>query len=280
MRKAFALSIVALAGLLHAQDGQRGGKPGWPCVPGRPVDPAFLDAAESTGGQLFLFQKNEAARSALVMNASHTHPATVLRAVGNLNGARDFEFPVDPGITSLLLLASLQCRSAVVVYRPGGQELTVRNSAMSVDLAAGRILRIDRPEPGPWRVHLAGTGLFVLSVLAKTDTALAGVSFTANRGAANAEEPAPRLKSPLFRARQDVEVRLTGQVADLKLQLVAATGDRASEIMPLERIAEGLYLASVTPQVQRFRILITGFAPSPWPFQRMSPVLFQAQPSQ
>jgi hypothetical protein len=128
--------------------GQSGAKPGWPCVPGRPVDPAYLEASESTGGQLFLFQKNEVAQSALVMNAPHTHPATVLRAVGNLNGTSDFEFPVDPGMSSLLLLASVQCRNAILVYRPGGSELTDRNSALSVDLLAGRILRIDQPEGG------------------------------------------------------------------------------------------------------------------------------------
>ncbi len=149
MRHGCVLSIIVLAGLLQAQDGQSGARPGWPCVPGRPVDPAFLDVTESTGGQLFLFQKNEVAQSALVGNASHTHPATVLRAVGNLNGTRDFEFPVDPGTASFLLLASLQCRNAILVYRPGGQELTDRNSALSLDLQAGRILRIDQPEAGP-----------------------------------------------------------------------------------------------------------------------------------
>ncbi len=278
MRHGCVLSIIVLAGLLQAQDGQSGARPGWPCVPGRPVDPAFLDVTESTGGQLFLFQKNEVAQSALVGNASHTHPATVLRAVGNLNGTRDFEFPVDPGTASFLLLASLQCRNAILVYRPGGPELTDRNSALSVDLQAGRILRIDQPEAGPWRVRLAGRGLFVLSVLAKADTALTGVAFSVSRGAVNGEEPMPRMKSPLFGVRQDVEVRLTGQVSDLKLQLVDATGDRVSDIGALERTEEGLYLASLTPQAQRFRVLVTGAGPSAWPFERMYPVLFQAQP--
>ena len=234
--------------------------------------------SESTGGQQFLFQKNEVAQTAFVMNAPQTHPATVLRAVGDLNGARDFELPVDPGMSSLLLLASVQCRNALLVYGPGGSEVTDRNSARSVDLQAGRILQIDQPEAGPWRVRLTGNGLFVLSVLTKADTALTAVAFSLSRGAANGEEPMPRMKSPLFGVRQDVEVRLTGQASDLKLQLVDATGDRVSDAGALERIKEGLYLASLTPQAQRFRVLVTGAGPSAAPFARMYPVLFQAQP--
>jgi len=269
--------MLAVAGLLHAQGGQSGARPDWPCVPGQAVDPSFLNASESTGGQLFLFQKREAAQSALVMNASHTHPATILRAVGNFNATRDFEFPVDPGTASLLLLVSLQCRNAINVYRPDGREVTDRNSALSVDLQAGRILRIDQPETGPWRIRLAGRGLFVLSVLAKADTALTGVAFSVSRGA-GAEEARPRVKNPLLGVRQDMEVRLAGQVSDAKLQLVDATGDRVSEIVALERTGEGVYLASLTPRVQSFRILVTGTGPLASPFERMYPVLFQAQP--
>jgi hypothetical protein len=235
MRQGCVLSMIFMAGLLHAQDGQSGARPGWPCVHGLAVDPAYLDVSESTGGQLFLFQKNEVAQASLVMNAAYTHPATVLRAVGNLNGTRDFEFPVDSGIASFLLLVSLQCPRAILVSRPGGSELTERNSELSVDLQAGRILRIDHPETGKWRVHLAGRGLFVLSVLAKADIALTGATFSMNRGAANGEKPMSRMRDPLFGVQQDLEVQLAGQVSHVRLQLVDATGERVSDMGALER---------------------------------------------
>jgi hypothetical protein len=242
------------------------------------VDPAYLNVSESTGGQLFLFQKNEVAQASLVMNAAHTHPATVLRAVGNLNGTRDFEFPVDSGMASFLILVSLQCRNAILVSRPSGSELTERNSELSVDLQAGRILRIDHPETGQWRVRLAGRGLFVLSVLATADIALTGVTFSISRGAANGEDPMSRMRNPLFGVRQDLELQLTGEVSHVRLQLVNATGDRVSDIGALERNAEGLYLTSLTPQAERFRILVTGTDASARPFERMYPALFQTQP--
>jgi hypothetical protein len=177
------------------------------------VDPAYLNISESTGGQLFLFQKNEVAQASLVMSASYTHPATILRAIGNLSGTRDFEFPVDSAVESVLVLASLQCRNAVLVSRPNGTELTAANSAQSVDLQAGRILRIDQPEAGRWRVRLSGTGLFVLSVLAKTNTKLSAVT--------------------VFGVPQNVEVHLAGQ-------FILVSGVDASAL-PFQRVYPNLF---------------------------------------
>jgi hypothetical protein len=263
---------------MHAQDGQSGANANWPCVPGRAVDSAYLNISESTGGQLFLFQKNEVAHASVVMNAGYTHPATVLRSIGNLNGTRDMEFAIESGVESLLLLASLQCRNSILLYRPDGSELTERYSAQNIDLQAGRIMRIDHPEPGPWRVHLAGRGLFVLSVLAKADNTLDAVSFSSTRDASNGDERAIRIKNPLLGVQQNLEIRVTGQVSDLKLQLVNATGDRLSETVPLDPAGDGLYVARLTPQTERFRVLVTGTDRNAWPFQRMFPVLFKAEP--
>jgi len=278
MRLAGALSIIIFAGLLRAQNGQEGSRPGWPCVAGRPVDPTYIDTSESTGGLLFLFQKNEVAQASLVMSASHTHPSTLLRALGNLNGSRDFEFPVDSSIESLLVLVSLQCRNAISVFRPTGSEVTKTSGALSVDLQAGRILRIDQAETGQWRVRLEGTGLFVVSILARADIGLTRVAFPPNSDPLKEKEYLRRLNTPLFGVRQNVEIQLSGHVSGLRLQLVDAAGDRISDMEALEPIAEGAYRTTITPQVERFRILVTGTDASARPFQRMYPVLYRAQP--
>ena len=271
MRPALVPAILIVATLLNAQDGQRPARTEWPCVAGRAVDPAYLDTSESTGGQLFLFQKSEVAQASLVMSAPYTHPATLLRAVGQLNGSRDFEFPVDSTTESILVLASLQCRNAIVVSRPNGSELTAANSAQSVELQAGRILRVDLPEPGRWRIRLAGTGLFVLSVLAKSGISLAGVTFF--RGA----EPASRLQNPLLGIPQNLEAHLSGQVSQVVFHMVDASGNRVSGPAAMEATAGSAYRIHVTPPVERFRIVVTGTDAGAWPFQRAYPVLFRAQ---
>src|SRR6187455_926009 len=173
MRLTIVLAI--LAGSLIAQTGQEGPRAGWPCVPGRAMDPAYLDLSESTGGQLVLLRKGEAEHSGIVMSASLTHPATIVRLVGNLNGARDIEFPVDSTVESILLLVSVQCRERVAAFRPSGVEITQRNASMLTELAAATMLRVDQPEPGQWKVRFSGSGLYVLSVLAKAGIALTSV---------------------------------------------------------------------------------------------------------
>lgn len=223
---------------------------------GRPVDPSYLEISESTGGQLFLFQKSEIGQSAIVMNASHTHPATVLRAVGHLNGSRDFEFPVDSGTQSILILASLQCRNAVQVLRPSGGELGAMNSAVSIDLQAGRILRVDNPEPGPWKARLTGSGLFVISVLAKADT---GGNAVVRKDA---------------EGRQQVEVRVSGAASRVSLRVLDAGGGQVADLGEAAP-EDGVYRASFVPSVERFRIAIVGLDAGQWPFQRTHPVLFR-----
>jgi len=266
--KPCVLAILAAAGLLRAQEGQGGPKPGWPCIPGRAVDPAYLEISESTGGQLFLFQKSETAHMSVVMGASYSHPATVLRAIGNLNGSRDFDFPVDSSITSLLVLASLQCHNSVQVTRPSGPELTAENSALSVDLQAGRILRVDQPEPGPWRIHLGGSGLFIVSVLAKSDVAIQKVAFSLEGGRS----------APLPGVRQDLEAWISGEASNLRFQVVDAAGAGISVAAAMERAGDRTYRGFMTTQAPRFRILVMGRDASGWPFQRMYPVLFHATP--
>ena len=221
-------------------------------MPGRAVDPAYLELSESTGGQLFLFQKGEVGQAAPVMGASFTHPATILRADGHLNGTRDLEFPVASGAESLLLLVSVQCRKSILAFDPAGSELTDRNSPLSVDLAAGRILRVDGPAPGKWRVRLTGSGLFVLSVHAKASIALTEV----------------------VPATGALELRVRGEVSNLRVRLVDASGGPIAELDPPEKSEDGVYRTAMPARVGRYRVVVSGDDGGAWPFQRTHPVLY------
>src|SRR5260370_7584254 len=104
---------------IAAQPQPQHSQPGWPCVPGRTVDPAYLEVAERTGGQVFLFDRSEAGRSLVLMRETHKHEEAIYRATGKLPGGyRDFQFPVDTTVESLLLSASLHSFQAISTYRP------------------------------------------------------------------------------------------------------------------------------------------------------------------
>ncbi|MBZ5626822.1 MAG: hypothetical protein LAQ69_50320 [Acidobacteriia bacterium] len=217
------------------------------------------------------------AQSSVVMSASYTHPSTIVRAIGHLSGARDFEFPIDSSVESILVLVSLQCRSAIEVSRPSGARLTAANSAQSVDLAAGRILRVDTPEAGKWTVRIAGTGLFVLSVLAKTGIRLQAPRFFEVVGQAGEVERGARMKAPRLGTPQMLEASVSGEISNVRLRLAGPGGETVVDGEPVEATPEGAYRATVTPPVERFRILMTGTDASGWPVQRTHPVLLRAE---
>jgi hypothetical protein len=262
------LILLGLSAVSSAQQGQEGPRPEWPCVAGSAVDPSYIEASESTGGQLFLFQKNEVAHTGVVMRASFTHPATVFRAIGYLSGAREFTFLIDSAIESAIVMASLQCRKAIDIVRPGGQEMTAANTAESIELQAGRIVRVDNPEPGQWKVRLTGTGLFVLSVVAKTSLKLGAVNFTL------ADQ---RMRQPRLGVQQYVEAHLIGDLSHVKLQVISADAQPLSEAETAQAPEAGSYRAAITPTAARLRIVVSGIDAAGWPFQRTEPVLFRAE---
>jgi hypothetical protein len=243
---------MLFATALLAQRGQDGPHPDWPCVPGRAVDPSYLETSESTGGQLVLLQKGEVEHAAAFMMAPMTHPATIVRAVGHLNGSRDFEFPVDSTVEGMFIIASVQCRERVQTLRPSGVAVTHRDAAMFIELKSAGLLRVDQPEPGKWKVRLSGSGLFVLSVLAKAGIALTQAT------------PAP----------DKLDLRVAGAASRLTVHLVDATGARIADLDAPE-IVGGAYRTRLPSPAQRYRVLVMGEDAGAWPFQRIHPVLFR-----
>jgi len=260
------MSLLCVAHALSAQSGQQGMRSEWPCVAGRPVDSSYIDISESTGGQILLFQKGEGAQTNFFLTADQTHPATVVRAVGMLSDTREFEFPVDSTIRSLLVMVSIQCRKSISVIRPSGSEMTGANSAQNVDSQAGRALTIDDPEPGKWKLRLQGKGLFVVSVRAQSPIRVSEVEFSDDR------------KQPLFGLRQRAIARVSGEPASMQFQLLAAAGEVIAPAEPPEA-ADRKYRFPITPTVERFRIRMTAVDGAGWPVQRIYPVLFRAQPA-
>lgn len=268
MMSKHGLLLLAIAVCLRGQTGQEGPRPEWPCLAGRAVDPAYLETSESTGGQVFLFQKSEIGKAGLFLSAQSTHPATVLRALGMLSGPGEYEIPIDSTMRSLLVMASVQCRKAIGLYRPSGAEMTAADSAQVVDLQAGRGIQVDNPEPGAWKVRLEGTGVFVLAVRAQTPVRFARVDFVDDAGA----PVTPRLGVP-----QRVAARISGEIGSVAFEVLGPSGERLSSAETPDG-SEGRYQFVITPATERFRIRMTGVDASGIAVQRDYPVLFRAHP--
>src|SRR6266853_298285 len=274
---------VVLTAALTAQPQPQHSPPGWPCVAGRAVDPTYVALAERTGGQVFLFDRSEAARSLVLMREDRKHEEVVFRATGTFPaGYRDYKFPVDTTVESLLLAISLQCSQAVSIYRPSGAEL--RASEPGVDdnaYRAGRIVIQSRPETGVWRVRIAGAGIFSVVVQARSPISFDGAEFVEPGGRPGHEGYFP-LKTPArLNQPQLLSTRLSAPAGAVVFHMVNSNGESLQQL-DLQSSSESgddrEFLGSVTPAHATFRVAVEGRDASGFWYQRLYPHLFELKP--
>jgi len=277
--------LISAAALLTpnsvAQQQSSQNPPGWPCAGARSVDPTYVKLAENTGGEVFLFDRSEAARSLVLMQEGMKHKETVFRASGTLaRGYRDFQFPVDTTIESLLFSISLQCAQSVVIYRPSGAELDA--TAPGVDdnrYHAGRIVAMSRPEPGVWQVRIVGSGLFFAVVEAKSDLSLHSVQFVQLGGRPGHEGYFPMTTPVRLNLPQMLSASVSGSGVT-RFRMIDSGGATLQSLALAadENGDKEEFQGPVIPSQKDFRIVVDGRDSRGYPYQRIFPRLFHAEP--
>ena len=207
----------------------------------------------------------------------------VFRATGKLPGGyRDFKFPVDTSVESLLLSISLQCLGAISIYRPSGAEL--RASEPGVDdnvYRSGRIVIQSRPEPGVWRVRIAGAGIFSAVVQARSAISFHHAEFVELGGRPGHEGYFP-LKTPArLNVPQLLSATLAAPVGAVAFYMVNSGGET---LQPLELTSsqdsgdDREFMGSVTSVHAAFRVVVEGRDASGFWYQRVYPHLFELNP--
>jgi hypothetical protein len=244
-------SLLAQALFGQTQEQRPNYQPNWPCTgKERTFDPVYLDTAEATGGQLFLFERSDISGFTTIAIEGPKHPTTIARSVGKLENYLDIRVPIDPSIQSLYVSATVQCLQRVILWDPqvvevlpqqiGGEDHVFRAVRLSI---------IPKPTPGIWTIRLLGTGAYSLVVQAKTSVGFSGnfdgQTITAQTGAPN----------PHFR-------------------LISEAGEPLLTLdLPLT--APGRYSAAIRPPAQKFRLLMESTDAQVIPFQRVEPKLFK-----
>jgi hypothetical protein len=271
-----------LATNLCAQTQVPPARPGWPCVAGRAIDPSFVQVAEATGGQVFLFDRSEAARSLVLVRNRGKHEDTIYRSMGTLStGPRELSFPVDSTVESLMVSVSLQCPQSITIYRPSNTE--VHGGEPDVDenrFKSGLISIITRPEAGAWRMRIAGTGMFFAVVQAKSAISFHYAEFVEPGGRPGHEGLFP-VKEPLHMGEhRTVSVHLTAPAGEKAFRIVNSAGETL-EPLDLKPVAESAdereFLGTLTLKHAAFRMAVEGRDAGGYPYQRELPSLFQVQ---
>ena len=208
-----------------------------------------------------LFTPAEISGAFAEMRSSKTHPEVVFRATGRVaDGLHEFEVPIDSTVESAYFVISLQCLDAISIVGPTGDE--VNPAAPGIEhhaFTAVRLLTIPTPEPGSYRVRVAGRGFFSVIVRAKTDLQLANVTFSPGG-------------FPIKREPQLVEAALHGATREVAFQTISAGGgvlDAVSLELAEEEDGERTFRGSMKPPAPDFRLSVTGIDERGFRFQRV-----------
>lgn len=263
--------LLALCAALPApaQDQQPKYQSGWPCA-GR-VDQTFVRTSEATGGKVLLFTPTELSGVVDEMQASRGHDATVFRTANQLeDDIHEFDIPIDSTIQSAYFFITLQCLREVALFQPSGDTLAIDAPGVGYQaFQAVRLVTVEAPQAGIWKVRAAGRGWFSLIVSARTDLKLTSVSLSRDgtpiRGVAPLGQPV------------EIEANLSGASGPTDFQLISMAGEPLQTFEPegdRETAAGTTYTASVTLPRVEFRLVITGVDPNGFRYQRVTPDLF------
>jgi von Willebrand factor A domain-containing protein 7 len=250
-----------------------------------PADPAYIRAANETGGIPMFLQRSEATKSFhLVRESTRDNVATVLWATGTLDGQpKTVGIPVDSVTKRITFAFSVDTKgNELKLTQPSGGAITEGTASTEVtELNCGRIVTVSSPEAGEWRAEITGTGRYWLRAQAQSDIFLVSAEFVKEGGRPGhkglfriegeplAGAPAMLQVSLFATATETAEFYLVteeGQTIQ-ELQMHAVNSDRQS----LE------FVGSVDLPAQPFRVAAKGSDLNGKPYQRFFSNLFHAE---
>ncbi|MFT7722871.1 MAG: VWA domain-containing protein [Roseateles sp.] len=245
-----------------------------------PIDPAYYAIAGETGGQVYELARTTAETEkifGLVNPYVAGNPKPVFIGRGPIGGSRSIEFPIDPAATSLQVSAAVGAGSTARLLNPAGREVAAGQPGVTITpVAGGTLFAVTAPAPGTWRVVLAGTGSFDLSVTADSPIELNRFQFVESRGREGHAGLFPIKSQPLAGAVQQSRATLLGPVASANFRLVSEAGSLIAELPTTQggELNADEWAASFLLPAQQFRVQVAGLDGGGKAYLRTYPQLF------
>lgn len=247
-----------------------------------PVDPTYIDIAESTGGQVFFLNQFEIEKLfSLVEPTLSTDFVSLLLAKRDLASETvSFTVPVDSTISRLVFSVAVEHKTAVAVLRPDGTLIQSGAPGVNItELTTGWIITIEDPEDGQWTIQVTGDG--DLSVAASANSAIQFHSFNF----VEALNPihtgyAPIPGEPVAGTPQTGLARLFGPFSTAEFSLVDSFGNQIKPVPMTQgdpNTAATDFSGVFTPPDASFRISVSGLDSTGQPYLRLFPVLFSVR---
>jgi hypothetical protein len=249
------------------------------------INTDFFNMAAATGGDFYFWAPGEFAAKAGLLNLPlASEPITLAYGSAKGNFAQRAEVPVDVTISRLSLFTGAQRLDKVRLLRPDGRSIKANPSGVSVqDFKHMRIVTVDDPEPGVWRVEMRGAGRYVLSARYQTDRArlkeqdlnpidLIDFAFVEERGRPGHRGLFP-LKQPVRSGElHHCRVTVSGIIKHPSIELVSAKGEVLAKIPPDASVAESgdEFTGACEVPDQPFRVRVRGRDMEGHLFQRLT----------
>ena len=214
-----------------------------------------------------------------IAETSRSDSAMILWAGGTASDANGgFVVPVDASVKRLTLTIMFDGTggSAEIVKPDGG---VVRAGAGPGDaiLNCGRILSVDAPEAGDWRVTPTPSSRFWLMVLARSDRDLLTAEFVRRGGRPGHEGLFPITGSPIAGRPAMLRVALSEPEERLPVfELFSAQG-RPIQRVTLDRVGDDEFVGEIELPSSPFRVGVSGTNADGVRYQRMIGRMYRAE---
>ena len=245
-----------------------------------PLDPTYVRTATETGGQPFPMSPSEIVKMTTLMAETSRSDATLVLWAGGTatDAAGGFTIPVDPSIRRLTLATTFDGKGgSVEITRPDGTVVAPGSSANDTVLNCGRIVSVDAPSGGEWRLTPKPTAEFWAVVHARSDRDLLSTEFVRPGGRPGHEGLFKMDGMPLRGRPAMLRVRLTEPVAATPEFILLSRQGRPLGQVTLARVDDEEFVGEMELPAVPFRVAVAGTDDAGARYQRVDQRLFRGE---
>lgn len=205
----------------------------------------------------------------------------LLMANGLFSGTpRVFTVPIDWSVRHAVFSIAAKAAVTLTVTRPNGTVVGAGSPGVTIrNFPTGALVAVDTPQPGAWTFSVSGTGEYSVAVSGDTPLSIGEFNFVDHVTIKHAGFF--RIQGqPLSGLPATALGRIEGTVVPVTFEAISSDGVTLGTFalsLGHPDAADGDYTGTVNLPNQPFRVIARG-VDSGFPFQRIVPTLFRAQP--
>lgn len=277
MRASLAAILIALAFNTGTQAQQRTFGPG---ICG-PLDATYVNTSSETGGQPFPMSPEEVVNMSIVMaESTRSDSVLLLWAGGTLADDTTFTIPIDPAVSRVTFSTTFDgTGGAVTIAGPDGAVIKPGSAVQDTRMSCGRIVSVDAPAVGDWRLTVKPTERFWLVVHGRSELDLISADFVRPGGRPGHEGLFKVEGQPVAGRPAMLRVRLSEADADAKAPVFTLLSSHGEPIRTLDLLPtdEREFVGEIALPTQEFRVALTSLEGAGTHVQRVHARLFRAE---